>query len=200
MMGMGTMSSDLWFILRTGGARTLALADSLKVAGFDAWTPIGSSSKRKSRNANITIALLQEFDQHDGLLFAATNVAKGIDAAIWRRFELQIEIDLPGPEEIFAIVSMYLKPFVAEEETVIALAGVLTDASPALIREVCEGIKRAMVLGPRMNLSTDLPDIALRIAASSAPAEGMPVPLLWEQPRTALALLADAAWPPERAS
>lgn len=149
--------------------------------------------------ANITIALLQEFDQHDGLLFAATNVAKGIDAAIWRRFELQIEIDLPGAAETFAIVTMYLKPFVADEETIIALASVLSKASPALIREVCEGIKRAMVLGPRMNLSTALHDIALRISVSSAPAEGMPVPMLWDDPRTAIDLLAAAPWPPERA-
>lgn len=149
--------------------------------------------------ANITIALLQEFDQHDGLLFAATNVAKGIDPAIWRRFELQIEIDLPGPAESFAIVSMYLAPYLAADETIAALAEVFNSASPALIREACEGIKRALVLGPRMNLSTDLHDIALRISASSAPAEGMPVPMLWDDPRAAMRLLADQPWPPERA-
>lgn len=148
--------------------------------------------------ANITIALLQEFDQHDGLLFAATNVAKGIDPAIWRRFQLQIEIDLPGLAERFAIVRMYLAPYVAADDTIAALAEVFADASPALIREACEGIKRAMVLGPRMGLSTDLSDVLLRIAASSAPAEGMPVPLLWGEPRAALKLLDGQPWPPER--
>lgn len=150
--------------------------------------------------ANITIALLQEFDQHDGLIFAATNVAKGIDAALWRRFELQIEIDLPGATESFAIVRMYLAPYVANDETVAALATVLADASPALIREVCEGIKRALVLGPRMELSTELQDIALRIAVSSAPADGMPVPMLWDDPRAAMEMLAAQPWPPERSA
>lgn len=48
MTGMET-NRDLWFILRMSGSRTLAVADSLKGAGFDAWTPIGSSSKRKPR-------------------------------------------------------------------------------------------------------------------------------------------------------
>lgn len=150
--------------------------------------------------ANITIALLQEFDQHDGLLFAATNVAKGIDPAIWRRFQLQIEIDLPSQAERFAIVRMYLAPYVAADETITALAEVFADASPALIREACEGIKRALVLGPRMNLSTALDDIVLRIAASSALAEGMPLPLLWDNPRAALQSLRGQPWPPERSA
>lgn len=148
--------------------------------------------------ANITIALLQEFDQHDGLLFAATNVAKGIDPAIWRRFQLQIEIDLPGLAERFAIVRMYLAPYSAADETVAALAEIFADASPALIREACEMIKRSLVLGPRMSLSTELPDIMLRIAASSAPSDGMPNPMLWDNPRAALALLEGQPWPPER--
>lgn len=149
--------------------------------------------------ANITIALLQEFDRHDGLLFAATNVAKGIDPAIWRRFQLQIEIGYPGRDERFAIVKMYLAPYVADDATVAALADVFDDASPALIRESCEMIKRALVLGPRMNLADDLPSIMNRVAASSAPSEGMPLPMLWGDHRAALAMLTDAPWPPERA-
>jgi hypothetical protein len=52
MPGM-TNKSDLWFILRMAGPRTLAVADSLKDAGFDAWTPIGSSSRRKSRKPGV---------------------------------------------------------------------------------------------------------------------------------------------------
>ncbi len=146
--------------------------------------------------ANITIALLQEFDRHDGLLFAATNVAKGIDPAIWRRFQLQIEIGFPGEEERFAIVRLYLAPFTVEDATALALAAVFADASPAMIREGCEMIKRALVLGPRMRLATDLPAIMARFAASAAPAEGMPEPRLWKHPRGSFALLAAAPWPP----
>ena len=46
-------SGNLWLILRMSGPRTLAVADSLKDAGFDAWTPVGSSSKRKSRKPGV---------------------------------------------------------------------------------------------------------------------------------------------------
>lgn len=37
------MDNDRWCILRTGGARTLALATSLSAAGIDAWSPTALS-------------------------------------------------------------------------------------------------------------------------------------------------------------
>ena len=80
-----------------------------------------------------------------------------------------------------------------------ALAAIFEDASPALIREGCEAIKRSLVLGPRMKLATDLPSIIERFAASAAASEGMPEPLLWQEPRQCLKMLADLPWPPERA-
>ena len=158
---------------------------------------LGSQGADNERS-NITIALLQEFDRFDGLMFAATNVTKDIDPAIWRRFQLQIEIGFPGEEERFAIVKLYLAPFVADDVTVRALAEVFASASPALIREGCEMIKRSLVLGPRMKLATDLPAIMERFAASSAPAEGMPEPTLWANRRHAMKLLVAAPWPPAR--
>lgn len=145
---------------------------------------------------NITIALLQEFDRHDGLIFAATNVTKSIDAAIWRRFQLQIEIGLPGTVERFAIVKAYLAPFLADDATIDALAAAFEDASPALIREGCEAIKRSLVLGARIGLDTGLAPIMLRFSASAAPSEGMPEPALWSDTRAQLATLSGVPWPP----
>ncbi len=152
-----------------------------------------------NERSNVTIALLQEIDRYEGLLFAATNVTKDIDPAIWRRFQLQIEIGLPGADERFAICRLYLKPFAVADETVAALAAIFDDASPALIREGCEAIKRSLVLGPKMRLPTDLPAIVERFAASASASEGMPEPLLWREPGTAMRLLREAPWPPERA-
>ena len=156
---------------------------------------VGADNER----ANITITLLQEFDRYDGLLFAATNMTKDIDPAIWRRFQLQIEIGFPGAAERFAIVRLYLAPYEVPDEVTTALAAIFEDASPALIREGCEAIKRSLVLGPRMKLASDLPAIMERFAASAAAAEGMPEPRLWAEPGQCLKLLADLPWPPERA-
>ena len=156
---------------------------------------LGSQGADNERT-NITIALLQEFDRYGGMIFAATNQAQIIDPAIWRRFNMQIEIGFPGPEERFAIVKLYLAPYLAEDETVLALANVFDGASPALIREGCEAIKRSLVLGPKIGLPTDLPSILTRFSASSSPAEGQPVPPLWQDPRGAAQKAKAAAWPP----
>lgn len=159
----------------------------------DALNSEGADNER----SNITIALLQEFDRYDGLLFAATNVTKDIDPAVWRRFQLQIEIGLPGTAERFAIVRLYLAPFEVDDDTVAGIADAFTDASPALIREGCEAIKRSLVLGPRMKLPTDLPSILDRFAASASASEGMPEPKLWGERRAVLRDAANLPWPPE---
>lgn len=157
---------------------------------------LGSQGADNERS-NITIALLQEFDRYDGLLFAATNVTGDIDPAIWRRFQLQIEIGLPGQDERFAIVRMYLAPFEVEDVVVAAIAEAFSGAAPALIREGCEAIKRSLVLGPKMNLPTDLPSIIDRFRVSACAAEGMPVPALWDEPGRIMRGMADIPWPPE---
>lgn len=158
---------------------------------------LGSEGADNERS-NITITILQELDRYDGLLFAATNVTKDIDPAVWRRFQLQIEIDFPGQAERFAIVRLYLAPFEVPDETVTEIAAIFDGASPALIREGCEAIKRSLVLGPRMKLATDLPSIMDRFRASAAASEGMPEPLLWAEPRQCLKRLEGLQWPPER--
>lgn len=155
----------------------------------------GSSGVKDERD-NITVALLQEFDRYDGLLFAATNARDIIDAAVWRRFNMQIEIGLPGADERFAIVRLYLAPFAADDETIAALAAQLADAAPSLIKEVCEHIKRQLVLGPRLKMDMDAASVILRVAASCAPASGQPVPPLWHAPKTAVRALQAVPWPP----
>jgi len=55
-----------WCILRTSGARTLALAESLANAGIDAWTPAATASRLVRRGATMvkaerTAAILPTF-------------------------------------------------------------------------------------------------------------------------------------------
>jgi MoxR-like ATPase len=155
-------------------------------------------SAAKEKN-NVVIALLQEIDRFDGMLYAASNRAKDIDPAIWRRFQLQIEIGFPGAIERFAIVKLYMAPFDLPDDTVEALVDAFDGASPALIKEGCEAIKRSLVLGPKLKLSTDLHPILERFAASAAPAEGMPIPTLWGAPDEVEDAIKAAPWPPELA-
>lgn len=146
---------------------------------------------------NIVIALLQELDRFNGLVFAATNLAEEIDRAVWRRFQLQIEIGLPGEDERFAIVRRYLHPYAVADATVEGLASALDGAAPALIREACENVKRSLVLGPKMGLETDLASIMSRFVASAAPSDGMPTPPLWDSPAGELRRIGGLPWSPQ---
>ena len=168
---------------------------------FDEFDALAKSREKMSagsdaENSKVTIALLQEIDRFGGLLFAATNLTDAIDAAIWRRFDMQIEIGFPGPNERFAIVKMYLAPYEADDATVLAISKAMDGASPALIRQCCEAIKRSLVLGPKMGMATDLKSIMDRFAASASPADGQQLPLMWAAPRDALISLSKAPWPP----
>lgn len=155
------------------------------------------SSAGQSRVDSV-VALLQMIDRYDGVLFAATNRPQVIDAAIWRRFEMQINVGLPGPEERFAIVRRYFAPFHLPDEDIGAFGDVLDQASPALIRTVVEQVKREIILAPKLEQDGSLPAILERVTASAQPAEDMPRPTLWARPERAEKLLSSVSWPPER--
>lgn len=156
----------------------------------------GTTSAATEKN-NIVIALLQEMDRFEGILFAATNKSGEVDAAIWRRFQLQIEIGFPGEEERFAIMRRYLAPYQVDDDTVAGLAEAFEGASPALMKECGETIRRSLILGERMGLSNALEDIMARFVSSAAPSEGMPVPRLWQAPSVEISRLSKLPWSPE---
>lgn len=52
--------------------------------------------------------LLQRIEAHDGYIIAATNYADHLDPAIWRRFDVHIEVALPGQQERERILERYL--------------------------------------------------------------------------------------------
>ena len=58
----------------------------------------------------LVTVLLQEIDDWppSGLLLAATNHAKLLDPAVWRRFEIIVELPLPEPEGIEALLRDHL--------------------------------------------------------------------------------------------
>ena len=147
----------------------------------------------------VTISVLAELDRHEGMVFAATNQPEGIDPAVQRRFNLKIEIGLPGEDERRAIVRLYMQPLEVEDRVVNALAAQLEHASPALIKDVCEAIKRGLVLGPKLNLDTSLGALVRRATTTIKPHEDMTVPKLWGGIAAAverLDLAAEGVWPP----
>jgi SpoVK/Ycf46/Vps4 family AAA+-type ATPase len=130
-------------------------------------------------NIAMVNVLLQRMDQHSGFIFAATNNPKEIDEAVWRRFEIQIELGLPGQDEIVRILRRYLAPFQVPADALQKLATGFSDATPALIRQFCEALKRQMVVGPKVGWSMEKSIVIDRILNAVQPHPELAKPSLW---------------------
>lgn len=192
----GEQIGQLFSLARQHGGKVALFFDELDAIASARGE--GGQAAAKEKN-NVVIALLQMMDRHNGLLFAATNQPDLIDPAVWRRFQMQIEVGLPAAEERFAIVKRYFVPFDVEDDSIDAISAALGGASPALIREVVESVKRDLVLAPRLGQSTAPAAIFGRIMAATSPSAGMPTPPLWlgdHHTDDSLEALAAMPWPP----
>lgn len=141
--------------------------------------------------------LLAHFDRYDGFMVAATNYADRIDEAIWRRFEIQVEIGLPGEAERRHILARYFAPFVLPEAALGSLAVAMEGATPALMRQFAEHIKRQIVVGPKAGWEMNRASVVTRVLATVKPHPDAGKPRLWslgEADRS----LADFPWPLHR--
>lgn len=158
-----------------------------------------NDNQAAAREMNAIVnSLLMRIEAFQGTAIAATNRSEAIDPALWRRFGLHLDIALPGHDERFAIIKRYLAPFDVGDDDLDVLADETKGASPALIRQLCEGMKRALVLNPRLNRETDLLTILSTITASVKPHEAYDIPPLWEDAK-ALARASKITWPPKAA-
>lgn len=167
--------------------------DELESIGRDR-RKAGASSASQA-NINVVTVLLRTVETFTGMLFAATNMPDEIDPALWRRFHMQVTVGLPGEEERFAILRRYLSPLVLPEEDVDLLVAMTAGASPALLRGLMEGVKRSLLLGPKLGRDTSRAREVFRLILQGLkpPPEILPPPL-WHD--DGLDALRELAWPP----
>lgn len=160
-------------------------------------TKRGGDTQGVTRELDNTLnVLLQRIEAFRGVGLAATNTKDTIDPAMWRRFGLQLSVDLPGPEQRFAIIRKYVMPYDLDDASIDILVNVTRDCSPSLLRQLMEGMKRSIVLGPRLKVDVSRPEVVFaRVAASIAPPPEMQQPPLWANPE-AIDQLQAMAWPP----
>lgn len=152
----------------------------------------------QERNQALTV-LLRRIESYRGIGLAATNTKDAIDAAMWRRFGLQISVDLPGKDERFAILRKYAFPFDLEDEAIDVLVALTRQCSPSLLRQLMEGMKRTLVLGPRLHMDVSNPAAVMgHVISSIAPPPEMAEPPLWSEQDKSLEKLQRIAWPPKR--
>ena len=180
-------------------------AGSPMVLFFDEFDSLASKRMDSGRNQvgeqdhnHMVNVLLASFDRYAGFVVAATNYGERVDEAIWRRFEIHIEIALPGAKERRHILERYLKPFVLPEEHLNALSDSLATASPALIRQMAEHIKRQIVVGPKAGWPMDRGAVFARMVTSVAPHPDLGKPRLWSHGPDDVAIR-HLPWPLKRA-
>lgn len=155
-----------------------------------------TTSAGKEQNAILT-TLLQRIEGYRGIGLAATNTKNTLDPAIWRRFGLQISVDLPGEHERFAILRKYALPFDLDDAAIDVLVSVTRGCSPSLLEQLMDGMKRTLVLAPLLHFDVSQPaPVFNHVIASIAPPPEMASVPLWAAPATSLERIAGIAWPP----
>lgn len=173
--------------------RMVLLLDEFDAIAEKRSTATGSGAE-KEKNAIIT-HLLQHIDRFPGMLIAATNRSDSIDPAIWRRFSMHLAVLEPDDDCRFAILKRYLSPMTLPDEAMDTLVELTAGASPALLRQMMEGVKRDLVLSPRFNMDLDAVSVFRRVTAAVRPHEDATQPHLWCQ-EWAMRDIAGIAWPP----
>jgi SpoVK/Ycf46/Vps4 family AAA+-type ATPase len=123
--------------------------------------------------------LLQRLESHDGFVIAATNFGDQLDEAAWRRFDVQIKLELPGREERRHILARYFKPYLLPRDGIDALAEAFETATPALMRQFAEALKRQLVIGPKCDWDMTKDAVVTRLLASVQPHPELGKPRLW---------------------
>lgn len=124
-------------------------------------------------------ALLARLDAYDSFIIAATNRADAVDESVWRRFEIHIEVKLPGQFERERILERYLAPFGLPADQIKALGEACETATPALMRGFCENLKRQIVVGPKCGWDMRRDAVIDRLIAAIQPHPDCGKPRLW---------------------
>jgi SpoVK/Ycf46/Vps4 family AAA+-type ATPase len=147
------------------------------------------------RQSMMTV-LLRRVEEYPGYVFGATNRRDDIDPALWRRFNMQIEIDLPGEDERYAILKRYLMPVSVSDSDMEILTEATEGASPALLKELMEGVKRSHVVRSKLRLPIETAaQVFAPVVNSMQPPSEMPTPLLWRG-EAGVAILRRMEWKP----
>lgn len=122
---------------------------------FDAIAKIRDDSNEVGEIKRVVNAVLQNLDKRTsfGLTIAVTNHERLLDAAIWRRFEHQIHLGLPGYDARSEIARTSLRGIDDEETIAKAIAQLTEDRSGADVKTLAVAFLKMLVLQQPTSLS-----------------------------------------------
>lgn len=114
-----------------------------------------NDNKELGELKRVVTVLLQNIDLFPAtsILIGATNHDDLLDKALWRRFGLRLEINLPEEEERALMFELYLSAFNKGQEIDYKLLSKVTPKiNGSLINDICQNIKRSSIIENRKKI------------------------------------------------
>jgi hypothetical protein len=187
--------AELFLTLDSMEGKVLLFLDEIDSVGTKRTS--GETASGIHYNSSLTV-ILRRLERTPATVIAATNRPELLDAALFRRFGLQISIEIPGSDERWAIIKHYSAPYAFENGMIDELTALTECAAPSILRQIVEGLKRAIVLATPLRLPppANAAEALAPVIASVRPPEEFGTPLLWE--KGALDGLTHFPWPPKK--
>lgn len=130
---------------------------------FDAIAKLRNDPQEVGEVKRVVNTLLQSLDsRHEkGFTIGVTNHESLLDPAIWRRFDIQIEIPKPSPEVMMILLKKFVKPLEFSDSEIKFLAWCLEDSSGADAEMLSKWLKRAFVLENESDIVSVMKQFAL---------------------------------------
>lgn len=122
---------------------------------FDAIAKLRDDPQEVGEVKRIVNTLLQCLDDRDevGFTIGVTNHEQLLDPAIWRRFDVQIEIPKPSQQVIPMLIKKFIAPLEYNEAEVVFLSWCLQGATGADVQKMANWLKRMSIIPEYKNES-----------------------------------------------
>ena len=122
---------------------------------FDAIAKLRNDPQEVGEVKRIVNTLLQCLDSREdvGFTIGVTNHEQLLDPAIWRRFDVQIEIPKPSADVISSLIKKFLYPLEYNEAEIIFLTWCLQGATGADVQKMTNWLKRMKLIPEYQNES-----------------------------------------------
>ncbi len=123
---------------------------------FDAIAKLRDDPQEVGEIKRVVSTLLQNLDWRKdiGFTIGVTNHEGLLDPAVWRRFDVQLEIPRPGPEVMMRIIEKYMAPLNFRPEEIKFLAWSIEGGTGADAKNLVHWLKKAHILngnsGPKL--------------------------------------------------
>jgi hypothetical protein len=142
---------------------------------FDAIAKLRDDPNEVGEIKRVVNTLLQKLDERAelGLTIGITNHPQLLDPAVWRRFELQVELPKPDLDARIQIIGRYVTPLEFSHGQSKLLAIILDGASGAEIQDVVKSLKKSWILdGPKLSFAERLQTV-IGIHAARVPGDAI---------------------------